>query len=106
METKRVKRKKTAKELAEKFGVHPRTIVRYMALPRAEYEANSITKTKPWEALGMSRATWYNKGKPTSIIPKIKKAQPWEVLGISRTTWYRKGKPLEAPVKPEIKEVA
>ena len=106
-EPERRKRKGTAKELAKKFGVSERTIRNYVSLPRAEWEAaNSISRVKPWEALGMSRATWYNKGKPTSIIPKIKKAQPWEVLGISRTTWYRKGKPLEAPVKPELKEVA
>jgi hypothetical protein len=24
----------------------------------------SISRQKPWEALGMSRATWYRKGKP------------------------------------------
>jgi hypothetical protein len=34
------------------------------AKPRAEYEANSITRNKPWEALGMSRAGWYRAGKP------------------------------------------
>lgn len=33
-------------------------------MPRAEYEANSIAKAAPWEALGMSRATWYRRGKP------------------------------------------
>jgi hypothetical protein len=32
---------------------------------RAEYEANSLTRTKPWEALGMSRTRWYELGKPT-----------------------------------------
>jgi hypothetical protein len=26
---------------------------------RREYEANSINRTKPWLALGISRATWY-----------------------------------------------
>lgn len=26
---------------------------------RAEYEAQSISRTKPWEALGISRRTWY-----------------------------------------------
>lgn len=31
---------------------------------RAEYENNSLSKTKPWEALGMSRAKWYRLGKP------------------------------------------
>jgi hypothetical protein len=35
------------------------------AKTRAEYEANSISKTRPWEALGMSRRTWYRLGKPT-----------------------------------------
>ena len=28
------------------------------AAPRAEYEANSLSATKPWEKLGMSRRTW------------------------------------------------
>lgn len=36
------------------------------AIERAEYEANAISKQKPWEALGMSRAKWYRMGKPTS----------------------------------------
>lgn len=35
------------------------------ALERATYEANSLTRQKPWEALGMSRASWYRAGKPT-----------------------------------------
>jgi hypothetical protein len=26
--------------------------------PRAEYEANSLSRTKPWEAEGISRSTW------------------------------------------------
>jgi hypothetical protein len=34
------------------------------AIPRAEYEAKSLSQTKPWEALGMSRASWYRAGKP------------------------------------------
>jgi hypothetical protein len=36
------------------------------AKPRTEYEAQSLTRTKPWEALGISRATWYRLGKPTA----------------------------------------
>lgn len=32
--------------------------------PRAEYLAGSISAEKPWVAQGMSRATWYRKGKP------------------------------------------
>ena len=61
---KQIRRKNTARELAEKFGVHPRTVQRYIALPRDQYLAESITRAAPWEALGMSRATWYRKGKP------------------------------------------
>ncbi len=33
-------------------------------IERAEYEANSLSKSKPWEAMGMSRAKWYRLGKP------------------------------------------
>jgi hypothetical protein len=29
--------------------------------PRAEYEANSISRSKPWLALGISRRTWYRR---------------------------------------------
>lgn len=34
------------------------------ASPRAQYEAESKAQAKPWEAMGMSRATWYRKGQP------------------------------------------
>ncbi|WP_369723087.1 hypothetical protein AB8Z38_03100 [Bradyrhizobium sp. LLZ17] len=33
---------------------------------RAEYEAQSVSRSKPWEALGMSRARWYRLGKPAA----------------------------------------
>jgi len=62
------KRKHSAAELAKKLGCNPRTIRRYMALPREEYLAtHTISKSKPWEDLGMSRATWYRKGKPEPV---------------------------------------
>ena len=67
---------RTANQLAQTFGVTARTVQRYTSVPRAEYEANGISRAKPWEALGMSRATW-----------------------------YRKGKPLQAPANPELEEV-
>ena len=35
--------------------------------PRHQYEAESAEKTKPWLALGISRRTWYRRGKPTPI---------------------------------------
>ncbi|BFN29777.1 replication protein [Pseudomonas aeruginosa] len=34
------------------------------AVDRATYEANSASRQKPWEALGMSRRSWYRAGKP------------------------------------------
>ncbi len=58
------RRGKTASQLAKSFGITARTVQRYTSIPRAEYEANSLTRSKPWEALSMSRATWYRKGKP------------------------------------------
>lgn len=33
------------------------------AIPRFEYEANSLAKTRPWEAVGISRATWFRRRK-------------------------------------------
>jgi hypothetical protein len=34
------------------------------AVDRVAYEANSASRQKPWEALGMSRASWYRAGCP------------------------------------------
>jgi predicted transcriptional regulator len=62
-----VKRKGTAREIAERWGVSVQTVRRYIAQPRGEYEAKSLTKAKPWEALGVSRATWYRHGKPQAF---------------------------------------
>jgi hypothetical protein len=73
-EPRRVKRAKTARWYAEKYGISTRTVRRIAAVPRAEWEANSIARAKPWEALGMSRATWYRKGKP--LIPPTLPPQP------------------------------
>ena len=36
------------------------------ATPRAEYEAKSLSRARPWEAAGISRRTWYRRhGTPT-----------------------------------------
>jgi len=35
------------------------------AVGRGTYEQSSLSRQKPWEALGMSRASWYRAGKPT-----------------------------------------
>ena len=58
----------TAAELAKRLSVNIKTVYKYTAVPRAEYLANSITRSKPWEALGMSRATWYRHGKPNQSL--------------------------------------
>ena len=68
--SRRIPRKgKTARELAEKFGISIRSVQTYTSMPRDEYEAHSITRSAPWDELGMSRATWYRKGKPMSASP-------------------------------------
>ena len=62
-------RTKTAREIAESLGCTTRTVQRWWAIPRDEYLAeHSISRSKPWLALGISRATWYRKGKPTAPI--------------------------------------
>ena len=63
-EKRRSARNKTAKEIAAKIGCSERTVRYWWSMPRAEYEANSIARSAPWEAMRMSRATWYRKGKP------------------------------------------
>lgn len=37
------------------------------AVDRETYERQSLSRQKPWEALGMSRASWYRAGKPTPL---------------------------------------
>lgn len=57
----------TARKMAEKFGVSIRTVQNIFSQPREEYLANALSRSKPWEALGMSRATWYRRGKPEHL---------------------------------------
>jgi len=65
-----VKRPAPARELAQRFGVSARTVVRVMAQPRSAWLADhSVQRTQPWLALGMSRATWYRRGKPAPPPP-------------------------------------
>jgi hypothetical protein len=48
-------------QVAEIIGRTERTARRYKATPRAAYEASSITKAAPWEAMSISRATYYRR---------------------------------------------
>lgn len=57
-------RNMTQKEAAARLGMSISTIKRYWSMSREQYEAQSITRAQPWAALGMSRATWYRRGKP------------------------------------------
>ncbi|EGM6831323.1 HTH domain-containing protein [Salmonella enterica subsp. enterica serovar Liverpool] len=41
-----VKRKNTAKDLAKKLGIHERTVRRYIALPREDYESEAENRRK------------------------------------------------------------
>ena len=59
-----MRRGTTAAELAKKMGVNIKTVYKYTAEPREKYLANALARSKPWEIVGMSRATWYRKGKP------------------------------------------
>ncbi|GFL43039.1 HTH domain-containing protein [Neisseria gonorrhoeae] len=62
---KTTKRDVTAKELEKRFGCSTRTVFRAWSQSRADYLAeNSISRDKPWEHFGISRATWYRRGKP------------------------------------------
>jgi hypothetical protein len=38
--------------------------------PRVQYETESLSRTKPWETAGVSRATWYRR-RETSVGPPI-----------------------------------
>lgn len=39
------------------------------AIDRQSYESASLSRRKPWESLGMSRASWYRAGKPA--VPSV-----------------------------------
>jgi len=36
--------------------------------PRAEYEASSLSRTKPWKAAGVSRRTWYRRRREAKAL--------------------------------------
>lgn len=58
------KRPMKAREAAEKLGKSRSWVCAHWSQDRADYEANSISRAQPWAALGISRATWYRRGKP------------------------------------------
>jgi hypothetical protein len=52
------RRREQSRERSRRYRARNRTMT------RAAYLAASISRTKPWEALGMKRRTWYRRGKP------------------------------------------
>ena len=62
---KKTKRPMSAREMAAKFNVSERSVRKWWSQSRADYLAeNSISRNKPWEYFGISRMTWYRRGKP------------------------------------------
>ncbi|WP_280500252.1 replication protein RepB [Nocardia farcinica] len=53
-----VRRNKTAREIAEKYGASPRTIRRLVAEPRAEFEARAAEKRRRAQQLRAEGATY------------------------------------------------
>ena len=62
---RKTKRPMSAREMAAKFNVSERSVRKWWSQSRADYLAeNSISRNKPWEYFGISRMTWYRRGKP------------------------------------------
>lgn len=60
--------RKQARKLRQRQRMRGRRKARG-AKPRAEYEANSINRTKPWIAAGISRRTWYRQRGTSPCAP-------------------------------------
>jgi predicted DNA-binding transcriptional regulator YafY len=48
-----------------------------------------MRQKKPWEVIGMSRASWYRHGKPETKPQKVHQATLAQVLGVSIRTIQR-----------------
>ena len=65
LQPRKTKRPMSAREMAAKFKVSERSVRKWWSQTREDYLAeNSISRDKPWEHLGISRRTWYRRGKP------------------------------------------
>jgi hypothetical protein len=60
------------------------------AVQRPQYEATTITKAQPWAALGMSRRTWYRKGKPSPEVKPLSTREGVAVAQVRPLTIYKK----------------
>ena len=55
----------------------------------AKRAVDSAAATRPWEAAGVSRATWYRRD-GQALEASTEQQRPWEAAGVSRRTWYRR----------------
>ena len=67
MARERSRRPFSLAKLANKLGVSLRQARRLWAEPRSEYEARSLARLTPWQAEGISRATWYRRRRKHSV---------------------------------------
>lgn len=85
------RKRKRAKERAARVRAE------HGAMSRAEYlAANSVSRTKPWEAAGVSRATWYRRA-TASPEPA---AEPVRQVGCPLEPTVRNGKPTCLTLEP------
>jgi len=57
----RSRRTMAIKALAKLMQRSERTVRRYWAEARADYQSKGAARQRPWEAAGISRATWYRR---------------------------------------------
>ena len=57
----RTRRTIAIKALSQHLQRSERTVRRYWAEARDDYQAQSTTRQRPWESEGVSRATWYRR---------------------------------------------
>jgi hypothetical protein len=66
------------------------------AQSRAQYEAESVSRTEPWLALGMSRRKWYRLGNRRGNRRKPQRLPPAQRGMRARRSLKRSGKPVAA----------
>jgi hypothetical protein len=63
------RRPMSAAHLAARLNMSARNARRIWAEPRAQFEARSISRQRPWEVEGVSRATWYRRRRRPTHAP-------------------------------------
>jgi hypothetical protein len=65
-----------------------------------------LSQSKPWVALGVSRATWYRRRKPTTAVGRRKKPALDDALAVVKAAGFRISKPKVRPKVPKRKDRA